>query len=107
MKPPKIHSIEDMADSIDWHLLRKGINMEHLETALSKDGNKVMLFMDDRAQPRLAQIKEVLTKFGEPKILQKADEMNEATGQPHGFYIFQLKPRQVNVSPEGGCGEGS
>jgi YgiT-type zinc finger domain-containing protein len=91
-KPPEIHDIEDVADSIDWNLLNRGINSEHIETALSKDKKKVILFMDDRAQPRLTSIKEVLAKYGSPRIIQKADDVAEATGQPHGFYVFELEP---------------
>jgi hypothetical protein len=100
LKPPKIHGIEDIADSIDWHLLKKGINSEHIETALSKDGNQVLLFMDDRAKTRLPQIKEILTKFGDPRILQKAEDMNETTSQPHGFYVFELTPDTALYTPK-------
>jgi len=100
LKPPVIHDIEDLADSIDWHLLSKGISAEHLETALSKDRNKVVLFMDDRARPRLTQIKEVLNKFGDPRILQKADDISETTGQPHGFYVFEVKPDESLYKPK-------
>lgn len=97
---PALHDIEDIADSIDWHLLKKGINSEHIETALSKDKQKVVLFMDDRAQPRLSIIKEILTKFGEAKVLQKADSVSEATGQPHGFYVFELTPDSGILTPK-------
>ncbi len=92
LKPPVIYNIEDIADSIDWQLLNKGINSEHIETALNKEGTNVLLFMDDRAKPQLPQIKEILNKFGEPRILQKADDIAETTGQPHGFYVFELVP---------------
>lgn len=94
LKPPTIHGIEDIADSVDWHFLNRGITVEHLETALSKGGDKVLVFMDDRAAPRLPQVKEVLSKFGEARILQRADDMSEHTGQPHGFYVFELSPDQ-------------
>lgn len=99
LKPPTIHGIEDVADSVDWHFLNRGINVEHLETALSKDGKQVLVFMDDRAQPRLPQIKEVLSKFGEARILQRADDMSEHTGQPHGFYVFELSPDNALYQP--------
>jgi len=99
LKPPVIHGIEDIADSVDWHLLSKGINAEHIETALSKDGKNVLLFMDDRAKPRLPQIKEILNKFGAPRILQKADDMSETTNQPHGFYVFELAPDEAMYQP--------
>lgn len=99
-KPPVIHGIEDVADSIDWHLLRKGISSEHLETALSKDGKKVVLFMDDRAQPRLSEVREIMAQFGTPHILQKADELDENTGQPHGFYVFELEPDEGMYTPK-------
>jgi hypothetical protein len=48
--------------------------------------------MDDRARPRMNEIKEMMTKYGEPRILQRADELDENTGQPHGFYVFELEP---------------
>ncbi|MHA2063837.1 MAG: hypothetical protein ACXABY_05560 [Candidatus Thorarchaeota archaeon] len=99
LKPPVIHGIEDIADSVDWHLLSKGINSEHIETALNKDGTNVLLFMDDRAKPQLPQIKEILNKFGEPRILQKADDIAENTGQPHGFYVFELTPDDGMYEP--------
>jgi len=99
LKPPKVHGIEDIADSVDWHLLKKGINSEHIETALSKDGKQILLFMDDRAKARLPQIKEILTKFGEPRILQKAEDINETTSQPHGFYVFELTPDIALYTP--------
>lgn len=100
LKPPTIHGIEDVADSVDWHFLNRGIGVEHLETALSKDGKQVLVFMDDRATPRLPQIKEVLSKFGEARILQRADEISEDGGQPHGFYVFELSPDNSIYQPQ-------
>lgn len=99
-QPPEIHGIEDVADSIDWYLLNKGINSEHLETGISKDQKKIILFMDDRAEPRMTAIKEVLSKFGEPRVLQRADDVSEATNQPHGFYVFEVEPDPALFTPK-------
>jgi len=99
LKPPTIHGIEDVADAVDWHFLNRGINVEHIETALNKAGDKVLVFMDDRAKPRLPQIKEVLHKFGEARILQRADDVSEENGQPHGFFVFELEPDQSIYQP--------
>ena len=99
LKPPTIHGIEDVADAVDWHFLNRGINVEHIETALNKDGSKVLVFMDDRAKPRLPQIKEVLNKFGAARILQRADGISEETGQPHGFFVFELEPDNSIYQP--------
>lgn len=100
LKPPTIHEIDDVADAVDWHFLNRGINVEHLETALNKAGDKVLVFMDDRATPRLPQIKEVLNKFGEARILQRADDISEQTNQPHGFFVFELEPDQGIYQPQ-------